>query len=476
MKAVARFNPQLLLDAYNSCLKTGTFPKRWKIQHWVLLSKGKSDPSSPSAYRPLCMLDTAGKLLEMLLKIRLKVAIHEAGDLSDSQYGFRNGRSTVDAVQEVVATAYAVRRENYYSRNMVLLVMLDVRNAFNSAKWEAILYTLRCKFSMPQYLLRMVKSYLKDRLLLYETDEGPKRRAVTAGVAQGSVLGPDLWNIFYDDILRIEMPEGCKLIGYADDLAVTILVRDLQKAQMRLNQVMRRVDHWLTQHELSLAPQKTEIVVLTRKRINTIVPIQVGGTEIETKKAVKYLGLMIDSKLTFWEQIRQAADKACTVTVALSRLMANVRGPKPSKRRLLMSITQAILLYGAEIWAEALKYEKYRRRMAGVQRRGALRVACSYRTVSEASVLVVAGIVPIDLLAAERVYVYQRKLEIGKAEAAKEARKNSIDKWQRRWDNHPSGRWTARLIGRLSVWIDRAHGETSYYLTQFLTGHGYFRE
>ena len=72
VKAVARSNAQLPLNAYNSCLKTGTFPNRWKIQRLVLLSKEKGDPSSPSAYRPLCMLDTAGKLLEMLLKIRLK--------------------------------------------------------------------------------------------------------------------------------------------------------------------------------------------------------------------------------------------------------------------------------------------------------------------------------------------------------------------------------------------------------------------
>lgn len=85
------------------------------------------------------------------------------------------------------------------------------------------------------------------------------------------------------------------------------------------------------------------------------------------KKAVKHLGILLDSKLTFWEQIRRAADKACTVTTNLSRLRANIRGPKLSRRRLLMSVTHYILLYGAKVWADALKREKYRKHVAEVQ-------------------------------------------------------------------------------------------------------------
>ncbi|XP_033212109.1 uncharacterized protein LOC117169713 [Belonocnema kinseyi] len=108
---------------------------------------------------------------------------------------------------------------------------------------------------------------------------------------------------------------------------------------------------------------------------------------IQTQKAVKHLGIHMNTKLTFWEHIRKAADKAVKTTTGLSRLMANVGGPKPSKRCLLMSVTTSILLYGAKIWADALRIDKYRRRMAGVQRLGAQRIACSYRTVSEPAVL-----------------------------------------------------------------------------------------
>ncbi|GHJ61414.1 hypothetical protein NOK12_39320 [Nocardioides sp. OK12] len=64
-----------------------------------------------------------------------------------------------------------------------------------------------------------------------------------------------------------------------------------------------------------------------------------------------------------------------------------------------MRAAEAVMLYGVEVWAEALRKEKYRKGIAAVQRRGALRIACSYRTVSEPAVLVVAGVIPIDLLA-----------------------------------------------------------------------------
>ena len=85
----------------------------------------------------------------------------------------------------------------------------------------------------------------------------------------------------------------------------------------------------------------------------------------------------------------------------LSRLMANVGDSTANNRRLLMVVMESILLYGCKIWADAVKMEIYRRQMSLVQRRGALRVESSHQTVPDSVVLVIAGVVPIDLLAKE---------------------------------------------------------------------------
>lgn len=461
---------------YNSCLQEGVFHKNWKKQRLVLINKGKGDPCTPSAYRPLCMLDTAGKLLEKMLKPRISAAVQRAGNLSLKQHGFRRGHSTIGAIEEVIRTFQAAQQSNHYSRKVVLLVTLDVRNAFNSARWCDILNALETTFSVPQYLMRMVKCYLKDRELIYDTTEGPHRKEITAGAAQGSILGPDLWNILYDGILRMEMPENTFLVAYADDIAAVITARDTDDAQRRLHQVMRRVYSWMEDHGLMLATEKTEIVLLTRRRIPTILEIQVGSETIITKEAVKYLGVRLDTKLTYWQHIKFASERAAKVTASLSRLMANVGGPIASKRKLLMAITHSILLYGCEIWADALKQEKYRKQMSAVQRRGALRVVSSYRTVSEPAVLVVAGVMPIDLLAAEKKHIYERKEEVGKETATVEAKALTMQLWQERWSSETRGRWTARLIGNIAEWTGRRHGEVNYYLTQFFTGHGYFND
>ena len=60
-------------------------------------------------------------------------------------------------------------------------------------------------FQVPEYLNRILRDYLKNRRLLYQTCERQKERTVTAGAAQGSVLGPDLWNLAYDSLLKLEI-------------------------------------------------------------------------------------------------------------------------------------------------------------------------------------------------------------------------------------------------------------------------------
>ena len=156
------------------------------------------------------------------------------------------------------------------------------------------------------------------------------------------------------------MPDDTSLIGYADDIAAVIVARNKDEAQMKLNMVMRRVGQWLEDHGLELAAEKIELVFLRRKQKKTFDNIQtmyVGRKRIKTKEAIKYLGITLDRKMTFGEHIKKAADKAAVVTGRLSRLMANIGGPSASKRCLLMTVTHSVLLYGAEIWGDALELE-----------------------------------------------------------------------------------------------------------------------
>ena len=139
-----------------------------------------------------------------------------------------------------------------------------------------------------------------------------------------------------------------------------------------------------------------------------------------------------------------------------------------------MSVVHLILLYDAEVWAEALDVEFHRKKPGAVQRRCALRIACSYRTVSEEAVLVIAGVMPIRLMVKQRKLVYDNKDSIGKVNAAKEGKDTVLDAWQHDWDRAEKGRRTRRLIRQIRPWTERLHGDVNYYIKQFLTGHGFF--
>lgn len=476
LKEIASKRPEVLLKMYNKCLEEGRFPKAWKVQQLVLISKGKTDNMAPDSFRPLCLLDTSGKLLERMLKPRLHAAIEAKGGLSERQYGFRPGRSTIGALRDVLSAVEATQNTTHYSRPIVLLATMDVKNAFNSLRWSDVLQSLRERFAVPEYLMQIIKDYLRDRILVYNTTDGPEQHRVTSGAAQGSILGPDLWNVTYDDIFRIEMPTGTFLVGYADDVAAVITARNTEEAERRLRQVMIRTTTWLNTHGLQLAIQKTEVLLLTKKQIPLEIGMRIDDETITTKTSVKYLGIRLDSKLTFSSQIKYTTTKAAKVTAQLSSLMANIGGPLPKKRKLLMEVNNSILLYGCEMWADTLKVKRRAKTLLAVQRTAALRVASAYRTVSGHAILLIAGMIPIDLLALERKKIYDLQRNNAEPSDIDAVRRNTIVQWQERWSAATCGMWTMKLIPNIESWINREYGEVNYYLTQFLTSHGYYKK
>lgn len=424
------------------------------------------------------MLDTAGKMLERLLLQRLDQHLDTTeGGRSDRQYGFRKGRSTVDAIRAVMEVALRAAEGHFRDRKLCALVSLDVKNAFNTAPWACIDDALRRK-KVPAYLVKTLRSYMTDRTLL--VGESRAARPVSCGVPQGSVLGPALWNVLYDGLLETVMPKGITVVSFADDVAVIGTARMVESLETRMNDALDTVAGWMVRHGLELAPQKSEALMLTRKRSRPPALI-VCGHVLPIQTSIRYLGVELDRYLTFTKHVANASSSASQAASAIGRLMPNVGGPSTAKRRLLQSVTQSKLLYAAPVWGlGATTTAKNRNSLIRAQRLSALRIARCYRTVSDAAALVVADMIPADLIARERALVAKRLQTKAPGEEPSSILLEEVERTallrQARWDESSKGAWTKRLLPDLDRWR-RKLPETviTFHLSQALTGHGCFR-
>jgi len=474
LRAVHKSHPNILLDLYNSCLRSGIFPAEWKTARVVLLKKPNKPDGVPSSYRPLCLLNDVGKILEFLLARRLEDHMSERGGLSANQFGFRKGRSTDDAVRELQANLL----EGVDRGRFCLAVSIDIKNAFNSIKWSDIMNAL-LRWSVPQYMLNMFRSYFSGRTgTVYANcaEGGMLEVEISGGVPQGSVVGPLLWNITYDAVLRTELPSGAKVMGFADDTMLVTRAKSTQELEAVTNDALSLLEQRITDFGLQIAVEKTEAVLFTCKYKYTQPAIRLCGDEVHLSSEMKYLGMAVDRSMLFKGQVKRAAARAAEIGNQLARIMPNMGGPREDRRRLLSSVVHSVLLYGAPTWAHTLELVPGNvRTLNRAQRRVLLRCVCAYRTVSEAATNVIASTPPADLLAKEREAVYDRRRNPVSPTTDDDPRSNTMEAWQERWSTEASGCWTRRLIPDVRPWCARSHGmTTNFHLTQFLSGHGCF--
>uniref|UniRef100_A0ABD2WN58 Reverse transcriptase domain-containing protein n=1 Tax=Trichogramma kaykai TaxID=54128 RepID=A0ABD2WN58_9HYME len=152
------------------CLLAGVFgvPERWCLPEPVEEAKAcaaaEAGLAVPSSCRPLCMFNTAGKILERIICRCLEVYTEAPVGLSEHQHGLRRGRSTIDAIESVTAAACEAVGDARGSRKYLAVVTLDVRSPFNSARWNNILAALE-RIRTPEYLLKIIYSYFQARVL-----------------------------------------------------------------------------------------------------------------------------------------------------------------------------------------------------------------------------------------------------------------------------------------------------------------------
>ena len=408
---------------FDMCLREGTVPGCWKTSKLVLLPKSRKDPDSTGACRPICLLNEMSKLFERVILARITKHLEEVGpDLQPHQYCFRPRRSTIDAIERVTS----IIKKTTGQRGIALAVSVHIANAFNSISWDAIMTGLEWH-GFPVYIQRLIGSYLEGRTAEYRGKDGMQKRPIGRGVPQGSVIGPSLWNIGYDQVLRAALPIGVFVTCYTDDTLQVACGGEWMHAIRLIEAGLASIIARINSLGLEVATQKMEAVWVHNLPRNRSPPpswVAVGqGQRIPVGRSMKYLGLTLDGRLTYEKHIEQIAPKLEKTALHLGRLLPNIGGLGVRARRLYTAIIQSMALHGALIWArEGPLSRRIRDTLRKAQRRMALRLIRGYRTVSAEAAFALAGMTPFDHLAKAFAEVYW-----GSRRQAAQAQEPAID-------------------------------------------------
>ena len=392
---------------FNCCLEYGCFPTWFKSSIVKAIPKPSAiDLQQPKSWRPISLLSVPGKVLERLIIQRVMFDLRTRNLLSPHQYGFTPKRSTIDAIDRVVCRMRSVRD----SGRIGAIISLDVSAAFDGAWWTAIMMRLK-KLRIPHNLWHICRDYFKDRVAKLNVAGTVVSKVVTRGCPQGSACGPGFWNILYDEVLQLEMPNNCELTSFADDLVLQSWASSMPALESQVNTAVCLITEWGRNVKLKFNSDKTQAMVYSRKRNIPAANLVMDGNRLQTVDHLRYLGVILDKDLKWKHHLIHTQQKASRVISQIMSVARNTWGlSSPVTELVYKGAIEPMVLYGAEIWEPCLRSNWAKRILSQIQRACLLRVCKSYRTVSYEACCIIANVMPFKEKVDELTSLRQVKL------------------------------------------------------------------
>ena len=248
-KAVAAYLLPVILYLVNLSVQKGVFPDELKRAKVIPLHKG-GDKRDISNWRPISILPLFSKIYEKVVYKKIYEYMNSLGFLSDSQFGFRKGHSTVHAVHHLLDCVNSALENNL----IPLTIFIDLKKAFDTVDFEVLLKRLR-NLGIKDTALSWFRSYLCGRSMkVVMSDISSAAMPINCGVPQGSVLGPLLF-LVYVDTLRFYLNDSV-LTSFADDTAITVFARTSKEVVQKANHVLSRLHVFTALSSLAVNQEK----------------------------------------------------------------------------------------------------------------------------------------------------------------------------------------------------------------------------
>lgn len=314
LKNFSYFGCQFLTNIFNSCLKMGYFPQKWKIACTVAVHKQGKDPNLPTSYRPIALLCLFSRVFERILNKRVIAWANRVNALPDFQYGFRAGHSVSHALLSIKKCI----KFGFDEKKTTGVLSFDIEKAFDRVWHNGLIYKME-KLKYPLYILKIVKSFLSNRFFYVRVGEATSDLMdIPWGVPQGSALSPTLYNLYISDMPRT-LAENTQMKQYADDTVVHTSDRLIKKVNKRLQESAEIITKFYHRWKIKINSDKTILTCFTNRKTKQLPEdtLSITNADIPWSYEMKYLGVTFDKHLTLTTNTNLTCNKVDTVVRCL---------------------------------------------------------------------------------------------------------------------------------------------------------------
>ena len=283
-----------MLYIFNYSLQSHEIPEQWKTAIISPIFK-KGDRSKPENHRPVSLTSSFSRIFESIVSEKMLSYLLGNGILTQYQFGFVPGKSTCS---HLLSSLYHWVK-SFASNKATTVLYTDLSKAFDCVIHTKLIALLNV-YGINAALINWIENFLSGRVQQVSiNDQLSKLLPVKSGVPQGSVIGPLLFIIYVNDIVKTAVPiepdGGIRL--FADD--AKLFSTNVENLQTSVN----LFTSWVKSRQLMLAKSKCFQLKICRRNHEMVPDITIDDTTIESTSVVKDLGVVMSKNLKWGPQI-----------------------------------------------------------------------------------------------------------------------------------------------------------------------------
>ena len=394
---------------YKAILEQRVYYEPWRESTTVVLRKpGKPRYDIPKAYRPIALLNTMSKVLTALMAELMTFYTETHQLLPAHHFGGRPGRTTTDAIHLLLHKI----KDAWRKRQVTAVLFLDIEGAFPNAVTSKLIHSMK-KRGLPETLVNFTRLMLEKRNTRLRFDDHISDTILLDnGIGQGDPLSMALYQYYNADILEIPNSPQESAEAYVDDAILTATAKTFEEAHEILADMMTRgggMVEWSKSHNSSIEYSKLALIDFAHPGVKKPrPPLVLPSITIDPSQSAKYLGIVLDQNLKWTQQLANVRGKGSKWAAQIRRLTRPTWGLTPNgARKLFIGVALPRILYGIDVWCTPIHGRNANgrrkgsvaivRKLASVQRAGALAVTGGFRTSPTDSLDAHAALLPIDL-------------------------------------------------------------------------------